>query len=155
MKRILIDTNLLILLVVGGTDTALIVKHKRTRSFEPDDYVLLVSMLSSFDKIVVTPHILAETSNLIAQTDEVTRDRLRRTFANLIPLQDEVHHPASNTILHQAFLRLGLADCAILDLVDDDLSLITTDLDIYLQASKQHPDSAINFNHVRQSRLLT
>ena len=108
----------------------------------------------SYPELVLAKYFQRPDDNL-KKYDEVTRDRLRRTFANLIPLQDEVHHPASNTILHQAFLRLGLADCAILDLVDDDLSLITTDLDIYLQAAKQHPDSAINFNHVRQSRLLT
>ena len=64
MKQIVVDTNLLLLLVIGITDRSLIAKHKRTRSFEAEDFDLLVSVLAGYDQVVVTPHIMTEVSNL-------------------------------------------------------------------------------------------
>ena len=57
LNKIIIDTNLLVLLVVGITERSLIQKHKRTRNFEVEDFDLLTGVLSNFDEIIVTPHI--------------------------------------------------------------------------------------------------
>ena len=84
MKRIILDTNLLLLLVVGLTDPALIGKHKRTRSFEVTDYDLLVNVLSGYNEIVVTPHILTETSNLLSQTAALSAEVLRAKLSELL-----------------------------------------------------------------------
>ena len=44
-----IDTNLLVLLVVGETDKALISKHRRTRAYRVEDYDLLVKLINDTD----------------------------------------------------------------------------------------------------------
>ena len=151
--KLLLDTNLLVLLVVGLTDRELILKHKRTRTFEPADYDLLLEVLTGFDTVVVTPHILAEASNLIAQIGEPTLTALRTTFAALVEAQEEVYVAARDSVRRPAFLRLGLTDTAILGLTDDDLALLTTDVGLYLEAARTNP-LAENFNHLRQARLL-
>lgn len=53
MRRIVVDTNLLVLLVVGLTDRALIKKHKRTIEFELIDFDQLCRELANFDVVMV------------------------------------------------------------------------------------------------------
>lgn len=152
-KQIVIDSNLLVLLVVGLTDLNLVGKHKRTKSFEAADYKLLADSLANFDQIVVTPHILTETSNLVSQVGEPAMSALRTTLAKLLETQKEEFESSSEVAKHHWFPRLGLTDCAILNLVANKMPLITTDLDLYLAAAKEN-DKAINFNHLRQQRLV-
>lgn len=155
--KLLLDTNLLVLLVVGLTDRELILKHKRTRTFEPADYDLLLEILASVDTVVVTPHVLAEASNLLAQIGEPTLSTLRATFAALVEVQEEIYVAARESVRQPAFPRLGLTDTAILELVaeidNSQLALLTTDVGLYLEAAKTNP-LAENFNHIRQARLL-
>lgn len=153
MKPVIIDANLLVLLVVGLTDSSLISKHKRTRSFETEDYKLLTDALSHFDQIIVTPHILTEASNLLSQTSEPIASALRNTLSELLSTQREEFEPSAAVAEHGSFLRLGLTDSAILRLVEREVPVITTDLDLYLAACKTNPN-AINFTYLRQERLL-
>ncbi len=153
MKQIIIDTNLLVLLIVGLTDCRFIGKHKRTRSFEVADYDILVNALSMYDEIVVTPHILTETSNLIAQTAESTASSLRSTLSELLKTQREEFEPGIEVIKHNSFLRLGLTDSAIMSLVEKNIPLTTVDLDLYFVAVKHHPN-VVNFTHLRQARMF-
>lgn len=72
MKNLVLDTNLIVLLVVGFTDENLIKRHKRTRIFTAEDFVLLKILIEQNPKIVTTPHVFAECSNLIRQIDSIT-----------------------------------------------------------------------------------
>ncbi len=152
-KEILVDSNLLVLLVVGLTSRELITRHKRTKIFEQDDYDLLVKILSSYDVIVVTPHVLAETSNLVSQIGEPALEAVRLTFSKLIQDQKEVYYSSRDSVKHPAFVRLGLTDASILQLAKSAIPLLTTDVGLYLEAYKLN-SSTINFNHLRQQRLL-
>jgi len=153
MKKIIIDANLLVLLVVGLTKPDLIGRHKRTKSFEIADFELLTKALSNFEQIIVTPHILTEASNLISQIAEPAASTLRNTLSELLSTQQEEFEPSSEITTHSFFLRLGLTDCAILRIVEKEVPVITTDLDLYLAAAKSNPN-AINFTYLRQERLV-
>lgn len=153
LKEILVDSNLLVLLVVGFTDRELITRHKRTKIFEQEDYDLLVKVLARYDVIVVTPHVLAEASNLVSQIGEPALKAVRLTFSKLIQDQKEVYYSSRDSVEHPTFVRLGLTDASILQLAKSAIPLLTTDVGLYLEASKLNP-SAINFNHLRQQRLL-
>lgn len=153
LTKILLDANLLVLLIVGRTNRNLILKHKRTKTFEEADYDLLVGILSRYDTIVVTPHILAEASNLVSQIGEPAYSSIRPTFSDLVQNQEEIYLESREGVKHPAFVRLGLTDASILQVIRSDIPLLTTDVGLYLEAAKVNP-SAINFNHLRQSRLL-
>lgn len=153
LTKILLDTNLLVLLIVGRTDRSLILKHKKTRTFEEADYDLLVGILSSYNAIAVTPHILAEASSLVSLIGEPALSSVRLTFSNLIQGQEEIYLASRDSTKHPAFIRLGLTDVSILQVIRSDIPLLTTDVGLYLEASKTNP-LAMNFNHLRQARLL-
>lgn len=153
MRSIVLDANLLVLFVVGLVDKQLIGKHKRTRSFEPEDFDLLKQILSEYEEVVVTPNVMTEASNLIAQTAEPALTAVRRQLASLAGVQREVYWHSATAVEHPEFIRLGLTDSGLLGLVGESMPLLTTDLDLYLSAAKKN-SRATNFNHLRQARLL-
>ena len=65
-RSIILDTNLLLLLVVGSTDRRYISAHKNL-AFEEEDSDILVGILSQTPSIILTPNTLTETSNLARQ----------------------------------------------------------------------------------------
>lgn len=151
MRKILIDTQLLILLIVGDTDRALISRHKRTKcAFVEEDFDLLERILGSASEVLVTPNILTEASNLIAQAGSLSvadRARVMATFKRLLGCAKEEYVPSAEAGAHGAFARLGLADSASLVTGRKDVVVLTSDLDLYLEAAKVGP--AYNFNHMR------
>jgi hypothetical protein len=153
MKRIVVDTNLLVLLIVGPTDRALIKKHKRTLQFEVVDFDQLCSQLANFDGVLVSPNVLTEVSNLISQIGNPACNALRKKFAELISTFVEIYVPSDDVAQHRSFARLGLTDCGLLNLCADSVPMLTTDLDLYLAAIERNPN-AVNFHHLRQTWLL-
>src|SRR4051812_13958525 len=65
MPSFLIDTNILLLHVVGSWNRALIPSSKRTSVFTEEDFDLLQETLSAYSPLLVTPAILTEVSNLL------------------------------------------------------------------------------------------
>ena len=51
---------------------------------------------------------------------------------------------------NSAFVRLGLTDAALLEIVTAGSPLVTVDLDLYLAALERNPDAVLNFTHLRQ-----
>jgi len=87
---ILIDSNLLVLLIVGGVNRDRISRFKRTANYSSADWDLLSGILEQISRRYTLPHVLAELSTL---TDlkgpelEVARDVLRRLIGELSELQ--------------------------------------------------------------------
>ena len=77
-KGIIVDTNLLLLALIGGTPS--VVEFKRTRGYTNEDYRLLLTMIDQFERLVSTPHILAEVSNL---TNGLYGSKLHDFYATL------------------------------------------------------------------------
>ena len=61
---LLIDTNILLVLLVGRTNPKRIPEFQRTQSCTADEYELLERLVSQFKTIITTPHLLTEVSNL-------------------------------------------------------------------------------------------
>lgn len=148
--RLLVDTNVLLLFIVGSLSLDRIAKHKRTDSFTPKDYQILVDLLRKFRGIVVTPSILAEVSNLLGQTDDQTRTALLALLGALVRRSEERYVPSVEVVEAADFLRLGLTDAGILALTGEELTVLTDDIHLYL-ALQRRGIEAINFHHVRES----
>src|SRR6476646_10816315 len=61
---ILIDTNLLVLLVVGSVNRDRIARFKRTTGYSAADWDLLIGILEQIPLRYTLPHVLAEVSAL-------------------------------------------------------------------------------------------
>ncbi len=145
-----LDSNLLLLFVVGNTSRDLIAKHKRLREFDTEDYDLLRDQLSAATQIIVTPNTLTETSNLIDHIAEPARGQIYGTLRALVanPATRETYVPSVSASRRAELPRLGLTDCALLELVAQGLPLITVNLRLFLAAIGSG-GKALNFNHLR------
>lgn len=56
LKGLLIDTNLLLLYIIGSFNIELIGRFKRTAQFTTDDFDIVSDFLSLFVKKITTPH---------------------------------------------------------------------------------------------------
>jgi hypothetical protein len=150
---LIIDTTLLVLFVVGMTSRDLIAKHKRLRAFSTDDFDLLCRLIADLQGVFVTPNILTESSNWFGYIDEPARTQIFETFRGLILRIPEEYVESRTAAGAKDFLHLGLTDSASLEIASESRSLLTTDLDLYLSASKRG-FSAVNFNHLREGVTL-
>jgi hypothetical protein len=146
---IILDSNLLLLFVVGLASQDYIAVHCRLRSYSTEDFILLRRILSAATRVVVTPNILTETSNLAGYVAEPARTRIYRVLKALIEDAIEEQYVESKQAVAQGeFARIGLADSAILEIATASHTLLTVDLNLYLAALSRGL-KAENFNHLR------
>ena len=74
-KGVLIDTNILLLFLIGSANQERITKFNRTQQFIPEDYELLLAFIAKFQKLVITPNILTEVNSLANQLGEPERSQ--------------------------------------------------------------------------------
>lgn len=151
MRPLLLDTNLLLLYLVGGKDPLLIANSRRLNAYEESDYYLLISFIEqeSFDSFVSTPHILTEASNLLGQEKERIKSVGREAIREYIQHCKEIVCAADLLVDEPEFQRLGLTDVAIKMASRLPVFVLTVDALLYHHLSSEGLD-AVNFNHVRQ-----
>lgn len=140
MALILIDTNLLVLILVGAADRGLIEKHKRLKGYTASDYDLVSTIVGQYEGIVTTPHILSETSSLLRQIGNPARDHIQQTFREFILTVQEMSIRSASGSLQSDFIALGLTDSVILTACEgsfeagDRIELLTADEPVYNRA---------------------
>lgn len=149
---IVIDTNLLLLLLVGMTRPAYVAKHKRLAAYRIEDFDLLVEVCQC-DDLLLIPNTLSEASNLLVQgVMPPLRDELRRTLARVIDTTTESYVASRTTTHDQYFRELGLTDSALLQACADGAQLLTVDVKLY-QIAFSRGLTVENFNHRRNFDL--
>jgi len=147
--RLLIDTNLLVLFVVGSVNRNRIENFKRTRRYSKGDYELLLRVIEQFDQVYTVAHVMAEVSNL---TDLTGSERLqaRRLLKETIAVLIEPEMPSARAAQSPSYADLGLVDAAIASIADEHkCTVLTDDLDLYLALSTADVP-VLNFTHLRE-----
>ncbi|NJL90213.1 MAG: hypothetical protein HC916_10795 [Coleofasciculaceae cyanobacterium SM2_1_6] len=153
-KGILVDTNILLLWFIGSVNRQRISQFNRTEKFTPEDYTTLVRVLTSFSKIITTPNILTEISNLVIK--DIKKPELPRCFEELT----EVLSTEASFKLEEYYIEsriatkvnkiseFSLTDCSILELARDRYLVLTDDSKFagYLTGSGI---DVVNFNNLR------
>ena len=142
-----IDSNLLVLLVVGNVERGLVSSHRRSRHFSPDDYDRLLALLEPLDRVLVTPNTLTEASNLLSSSRD---PRPMAYLRALIEKTEEIVVASRDAVQNRMFVRLGLTDAALLEVVSAETPLITVDFDLYGAASAKGEGVAVNFTHFQE-----
>lgn len=126
---VLLDTNVLLLLLVGQTDRRLIARHKRTTQFRPLDFDLLVRFLGGFERRLVTPHILTEASNLGGQVGNPDRSRFFQALRVSLGAFEEIVTGSCSAldIEEHVFRRFGLTDAVTLAAAVQPCLVLTDD----------------------------
>jgi len=124
-KPLLLDSNLLILLLLGSSDIRFIKSFKRLSDFTLEDFQTLVKLSQSF-KLATTPHILTEVSNLAKDLPSHQRDAAFAYMATRIPFLLERQVAGEQAVSSSEFIHFGLTDSVLHELCDQHL-IITND----------------------------
>ncbi len=113
---VIIDSNLLLLLVVGSASISYIGKHDRLRGYSQTEFETLGKLVSEFSEIVSIPHVWAEVSNLARQIKGPAQRSILEKLSTFISTTKELNLPSRNGVLRDEFYRLGLTDSVLLHL---------------------------------------
>jgi hypothetical protein len=147
---ILVDANLLIVFLLGVWDRNYVPEFKRTRGYTADDVDVLKAMLFKFDRLVTTPSVLAEASNLLNHLPPNRRDRFFAHLAQVLPTAPfeerlvELPRVAGST----CFIRLGFTDATIDELGAAGCPVLTDDFLLYRHLASRDIE-VVNFNNIR------
>ncbi len=147
-KGILIDTNLLILFLIGSIDPDFIPTFKRTKKYIKEDFYSILKIISYFNSIVTTPNILTEVNNLSNSLTDKYRFEFYRIFSKAIILLDEHHIISKEMVGKVEFEKFGLTDSIIYYVTSEKYLLLTDDFPLSQYVRSKNGD-AINFNHIR------
>ncbi|GAB2585280.1 PIN domain-containing protein [Spirosoma areae] len=151
---LLLDTNLLVLYVVGYYDPKRITQHKRTNKYTPEDFDLLLSFMAQFKQFVITPNILTEVNNLL-EGGSYQYGPILSILPQLTRNFIEIYEPSYLVMTDQnkVFIKFGLSDTVSCKVAEENYLILTDDLKLcyYLQ---NNGFDALNFNHLRSGYLL-
>lgn len=143
-----LDTNLLLLWMVGKCDPALIPRHKRTLAFSAADFELLAEWLAGDWNWTSTPNVLTETVNLLMQVNHEMQSTLLALFQQRLLTCRESYYRSSELSSDPRFPILKLTDTSLLRAAQRGRLVISVDFKLcgLINAAG---GSAINFNHFR------
>lgn len=146
---ILLDTNLLLLYFMGLFDSAQITRFKRTQMFVVEDFDTLIAIRCKFNRLLTTPNILTEVSNLAGQLPDHWKFDYFRLFAKEIQVFDEKYFQSAEIANQPGFVKYGLTDIAISLIAQEGCLVLTVDAPLY-QYLQSRKIKTLNFNHIRQ-----
>ncbi len=149
-KGLLLDSNLLLLYLVGLHDPTLIGdgKHNKLAKYTLEDFRILVRLKTLFRQTGTTPHVLTELSNLAGDFPESVKNLCFRSFRSSFATLDELPVSSLQAAQRTEFPYLGLTDCVLAQLTPG--FLMVSDDSRFIQKLAQSGLEALNFNHLRQ-----
>jgi hypothetical protein len=152
-KGVLIDTNLLLLYIIGSYNPALIQQFKRTAKYANEDYEFIYRIVDYFSVVVTTPHILTEVSNLAGQLPDIFRTAFFDTFRNKILAISEEQIRSAIACQWTDFQKLGLTDATIFAAAHNKYLVVTDDFKLSGILPKYDID-VLNLNQIRSMSWL-
>ena len=145
---LLVDTNLLVLLIVGFVNRDRVSRFKRTTDYSPADWDLLTGILEQISERYTIPHVLSEVSALSDMKGpelETARSVLHKLIGEML----ELEIPSADACASPLYFRLGLTDAAIARAARlQGCSVLTNDSGLYAALSEEGSSVAM-FNLFR------
>ncbi len=144
---VMLDTNLLLLYFIGLFDEKRITTFKRTKKFLLEDFRKVAAIVAFFERIITTPHVLAEVSNLAGQLPEPVDRNFVEFMKGGLLLLDEKYVISSEAMT--TFSKLGLTDAGIIHLLESKQYFVFTDDFPLANYFATKGVDALNFEHLR------
>lgn len=124
---ILIDTNALVILLVGLIDPRLFKHHNRTSIYDEQDFYDLLAQIGTFNNLVVLPNVWTEADNLLNNFSGRYKDRYVEEITKTIKASTEKFLASATATESISFFDLGLTDSLLLEYAKECKLLITSD----------------------------
>jgi hypothetical protein len=150
---LLVDTNVLLMVVIGLRDRTLIERFKRTAKYTVADFELALWVFQRANRVVTMQRILTEVSNLAGQLGDQRRTGAYATFGQRIALLAELQILSVDIAKVTEFPRFGLTDSAILMAARNGHRILTDDFPLSQYMESQNLP-VLNFTHLRSPNLF-
>lgn len=152
-KGLIFDTNLLLLLLYGLFDKSRLSQFRRVTQYSEQDFEYIYKLAPAFNKIIVTPQILAELTNLmkVAVHEE---HRMLQSVLILLKGAGEKHFGKDHLSVDPLFMKLGFTDISILAAARKRRVLVVTDDLPLTHALRSRECDVLNLNDVRTDQWL-
>lgn len=125
---------MLVLFVIRSVDPKLLGVAKRVKEYRPSDYDLIYTYLNLFSEVVLHLNIISEASNLLDHLNGKRRELCIERLALLVKGSSERYVASVLAMEQPEYMALGVADAAILCVLEGDTYLLTADRELYLAA---------------------
>lgn len=142
-EGVFVDSEILLLFIVGSKNPNLIRNFRRTAKFDENDFILVSEFIENFDYKITSPHILTEVSDLLGENNDF--HIILETYINL---SEEKYLTSSQIAKSKSFLRFGLADSAIIEISTNSHLIFTADNRFYGYLTSMGID-AVNFDSLK------
>lgn len=119
-KRLIIDTNLLLLFIIGAVEEGRHIQNSnRLSKFNKSDYFKIVQIISEYDELHITPYIVTEVSNLIdlnGHAKTIAYEIAQNLFCNFFKKIDIKIEEDCNS---EFFLKFGITDSSLVNLASN------------------------------------
>lgn len=149
-RGLLLDTNVLIMYLVGLYDPDFIGHFKRTQQYSTEDFQIVRGLAHKFRRLVTTPHILSELTNLSRGVPEPHLSGYFRRLIGVLRRAHEVHVHKDVLLSHARLPRFGFTDLSILEAAKRSKYLVLTDDFAAAGILRAERCDVINLNHLRQ-----
>lgn len=123
----LIDTNALILLIVGIVDIRQIKTHKRLSIYDEEDFKNLLLVVEDLNQLIVLPNVWTEVDNLLNSFTGNLKSQYILRVTELIKESTEKYIETIEATKQYSFFDLGITDSLLLYYADNCEILITSD----------------------------
>ena len=148
--RALLDTNLLVLHLIGQLAPDLIGSHKRVRAYQRGDFETLNEFLAG-RRLCTNVAVLTETSNLLGAGGRETPAGAQRALASFAKEAEVMAIDVDAICKLPVLVRYGFTDAALVLAAIDGIAVVTDDFPLAgLMAKRGLP--VINFNTLRTGR---
>ncbi|WP_291134368.1 hypothetical protein [Flavobacterium sp. UBA7663] len=124
---ILIDSNSLIILLLGLIDENLIGQHKRASIYTKEDFKNLVIAIQDFKKLIVLPQVWAEADNLLNNFSGNHKYQYISNLKHIIEQSTEKYLEIKSLLKNENLLAVGITDSLIIEIAKDCEYVITSD----------------------------
>lgn len=124
---IIIDSNSLVVLLLGNMNPNLVSKHRRTSIYDKEDYFNLLRVIKSYKNLLVIPNIWTEVDNLLNNFSGNYRYEYVKVISELIKETSEKYLESKIIVSKDYFSSIGLTDSLILELGKNCEFIITSD----------------------------
>lgn len=127
---IVIDSNSLIVLLLGLIDPNLISKHKRTSIYTPQDFFDLLKVIKEIEYLIVLPNVWTEVDNLLNDFSGNYKWAYVNKIKHLINDSSEKYLQSKLGAETHFFFNIGLTDSLIIELGKECDFIITSDSEL-------------------------
>lgn len=157
-KKIILDSNLLLLLFIGGCDHRWLITCDCVKNYSAENYKLLLRILSLFDpEIIITPHILTEVSNFSKR--DIKEPKIHHYISTVVSRlknykEEHISLESMLGINLKLLVRFGFTDMSIFEVSKKNNAVILSDdLGLCLLADSNSVPN-IHFKRIIGAELL-